>query len=205
MESTNHHFTVACTENCSRRSFFKKSIPGSLSIALSAGFFVNALSSCSDKKKTKKEILAQLDGLVDKHMLGACSQTSFYALNLAFDLKAEKFVNALASFPGVAMRGETCGAVSGSLAAIGMALEKGDIHDSARQRLSREPSIQFCSGFEEEYGSTRCRDVIAHVSGKEYEITKPEDYGKLAEEGVYQHCPGVIKTAIHLAADVIIG
>jgi len=46
--------------------------------------------------------------------------------------------------------------------------------------------------------------VIEHVTGKEYNITKPEDYQLLGQEGVYNHCPAIIKKAVHLAAQIIL-
>ena len=76
--------------------------------------------------------------------------------------------------------------------------------DKERHRLSRKPSFNFCSEFENKYGSTRCRDVIEHVSGKKYDVTNPDDYKLLGQEGVYKHCPAVIKKAVHIAADIIL-
>jgi len=167
------------------------------------GITPDLLASKGDK--SKEEILKELDELVDKYLprFETCSQTSFYALNKVFELNAEEFVKSLASMPGIALRGETCGAVSGSLLAIALAYEK-EIFDDERKRLSREPSLKFCSKFEEKYGSTRCRDVIESVTGKKYNLTKPEDYRLLGEEGVYKHCPGIIKSALHVAAELIL-
>ena len=106
--------------------------------------------------------------------------------------------------PGIALRGETCGAVSGSLLGIALVYEDDNIYDKEKHGLSLEPSFSFCSKFESEFGSTRCRDVIEHVSGKKYNVAKPEDYELLGKEGVYIHCPAVIKKAVHIAAEIIL-
>ena len=197
---------LSCTNKCDRRSFINKSVCTSIGITLNTSLFISMLSSCSNHKKSKEEIFKQLDELVDEYLpvFGACSQTSFYALNQTFNLKADKLVKALASFPGIAFKGETCGAVSGSLLGIALVYEEDNSSDKEKQRLSKEPSINFCSRFEGEFGSTRCRDVIEHVTKKKYHISKPEDYEILAQEGVYKNCPGVIKKGVHIAAEIIL-
>ena len=201
-----HYFKPSCADKCDRRSFINKSVCSSLGITLYTSLFISILTSCSSSKKSKEEIYKQLDELVDKYLpvFGTCSQTSFYALNETFNLKADKFVKALASFPGIALRGETCGAVSGSLLVIALVYEEDNINDKEKQRLSREPSFTFCSKFESEFGSTRCRDVIEHVTKKKYQISKPEDYKILFQDGVLEICPGVIKKALHIAAEIIL-
>lgn len=193
------------TNKFSRRSFLSKSAFSSLGIFILPGFN-HPVYQPHPINKTKEEIYKQIDELVDKYfpVYGTCSQTTFHVLNEIFELKSENITKALASFPGVAMRGETCGAVTASLLAIGLVYEE-DLAESKNKRLSFGPSVKFCSDFEKEFGTTRCQDVIEHVSGKKYTITKPEDYGQLAQEGVLNHCPAVVKKAIKTAADIILG
>ena len=205
MKTIQHHLKPSCADKCDRRSFINISVCSSLGITLYASLFISTLTSCSSSKKSKEEIYTQLDELVDKFLpvFGTCSQTSFYALNETFNLKADKFVKALASFPGIALRGETCGAVSGSLLAIALVYEE-DIFDEERKRLSRKPSYSLCLKFESEFGSTRCRDVIEHVTGKKYQISKPEDYKILSQDGALDNCDKVIKKALHITAEIIL-
>jgi C_GCAxxG_C_C family probable redox protein len=206
METIQHHLKPSCTKKCNRRSFIVKSIYTSLGIGLNSSLLVAASTPCSSGKKQDEEIFKVLDELVDKYLpiFGTCSQTSFYALNEAFNLKAEKFVKALAPFPGIALRGETCGAVSGCLSGIALVYEDDDIFNEEKHGLSLKPSFTFCSKFEMEYGSTRCRDVIENVTGKKYNVAKPDDYDLLRQEGVYSNCPSVIKKAVHIAAEIIL-
>ena len=51
---------------------------------------------------------------------GNCAQTSFAVLQEEFDLDAGEVLRALTPFPGIALRGETCGAVVGCLMALGL-------------------------------------------------------------------------------------
>ena len=205
MKKTQHHPKPSDADKCDRRSFIIKSFCSSLGITLSTGLLISSYTSCSGSKKSKEEIHEQLDELVDKYfpVYGTCSQTSFHTLNVAFKLKADKIVKGLASFPGIALRGETCGAVSGSLLAIGLVYEENMI-DKENKRLTRKPSVNFCLEFEKEFSSTRCRNVIEHVSGKKYDITKPTDYIQVSQEGVFSHCSTVVKKAVHIAADIIL-
>ncbi len=180
----------------SRRRFLRYSTTVALGTVLGL-----ELNSCSGKKITRSEIDKEMNELVDEYLpvYGTCSQTSFHALNKAFDLKSDKFIRALAPFPGVAMRGETCGAVTGCLCAISLVYEE----EKPGNKLSDKPSLEFCHRFENEFGSTRCRDVIIHMTSKEYSILKPEDYQVLISEGALGHCDEVIKNAIGIAADII--
>jgi C_GCAxxG_C_C family probable redox protein len=154
------------------------------------------------QQKIREEIEKEINELVDRFLpvYKNCAQTSFYALNQVFDLKSEKFTKAMGSLPGIALRGETCGTVSGSLCAISLVFSD----EVPGKALADKPSFEFCKRFETEFGSTRCRDVIEHVSGKKYTLQKPDDYLALAQDRVYEHCPGVIKKAALIAADIII-
>lgn len=186
------------TNKTSRRKF----ICSASAIAMGSATFGINIPLNTNKRKSKEEIHKQLDELVDKYadIFGTCSQTSFYALNETFNLKADKIVKALASFPGIALRGETCGAVSGCLCGIALIFEG----DKPGNKLSRKPSYEFCSKFESEFGTTRCRDVIEHMTKKKYPISKPEDYTLISKEGAFKNCRIVIKKALDIAAEIIL-
>lgn len=204
-ESNDISINTTEEKRISRRTFLTQSVgyTAGLTLLTCPQMLTEVLAAKGEK--SKEEILKELDELADKYLpiFGTCSQTSFYALNVVFDLKAEAFVKSLASMPGIAQRGETCGAVSGCLLGIAMVYEEDGVHVEKRGQ-SGEPSQKFCSMFEEKYGSTRCRDVISSATGKKYNLTKPEDYIPLAAEGAYEQCPRVIKDALHYAAEVIL-
>lgn len=151
------------------------------------------------KKKSREDILSELNRLVEKYIIlyGTCSQTSFQALNEVFGLKADIVTDALSPFPGIALRGETCGAVSGGLCALALSFND----RKNKKNVSDKPAQEFCDRFEKEFGSTRCRDVIRSVTGKEYVIEKPEDYNQV---GALDHCTDVIINAVSIAADIIL-
>ena len=195
---------IAFNGKFTRRSFISKS--GLMTAAfLFAPGMAGPDTHFYQTRQNNEELFNRLDELVDKcyPLYGTCSQTSFHVLNEVFNLGAENIIKGLVSFPGIALRGETCGAVTGSLLAIGLAYEENRI-DEPRKRLSRSPSFKFCSEFENEYGSTRCRDVIEQVTGKKYRVTKYEDYESMSEEGVFSLCSAVIKKAVTIAAGIIL-
>lgn len=204
MNSNLQQTQTPCKNKCNRRAFVLKSSQFTAGIVLFPGL-LNSSNPNFMSQQTKEEIYKQLDDLVYKNfpVYGTCSQTTFSTLNQVFNLNADNITKALASFPGIAMRGETCGAVSGCLLGIALVYEK-DSDSKERPKLSTAPSVNFCTQFESEFGSTRCRDVIQKVTKKEYQITKPQDYGILAQEGVLNNCPEVIKKAVHIAADIIL-
>ena len=202
--NTNRHQSVkSCKNKCNRRAFILKGSQLTAGIVLIPGLLNS--SNPNFQKQTKEEIYKKLDELVYKNfsVYGTCSQTTFSTLNQVFNLDADNIIKALASFPGIAMRGETCGAVSACLLGIALIYEK-DSDSTERPKLSAGPSINFCTRFETEFGSTRCRDVIQKVTKKEYQISKPEDYGILAQEGALNNCPEVVKKAVHIASDIIL-
>ena len=188
--------------NCSRRSFITNRAGGALGLLMFPGL-LHSISIPEQITKSKEEVYQQLDELVDKYypLYGTCSQTSFHVLNEVFGLKSENVIKGLVSFPGIGLRGETCGAVSGCLLAIGLAYEEEQFDEG---RNSREPSFKFCAEFEKEYGSTRCRDVIEKVTGEKYTVEKHEDYEKMYEEGVFNLCTVPIKKAVRMAAGIIL-
>src|SRR3972149_1940031 len=85
-----------------------------------------------------------------------CAQTSFAVLKEEFGLEGESILKALTPFPGIALRGETCGAVVGSLMAIGLVYGRDDLEDWHGSFGSLPPARRFTRRFEEVNGSTRC-------------------------------------------------
>ncbi|MBN2187375.1 MAG: C_GCAxxG_C_C family protein [Dehalococcoidia bacterium] len=104
---------------------------------------------------------------------------------------------------GVAMRGETCGALLSGILAVGIALGKEDIKDedwmgalAAGYRLSRR--------FEKEIGSTSCKEIQKARLGRAFNIADVNDYEEFKKAGGYVECPKVVGKAARLAAQLII-
>jgi hypothetical protein len=74
---------------------------------------------------------------------GNCAQTTFSILNEDFNLEGEMILKALTPFPGIALRGETCGAVIGSLMALGLVYDAG-FASSSKARMEAPPAQLSC-------------------------------------------------------------
>ena len=104
---------------------------------------------------------------------------------------------------GIAMKGETCGALIGGIMAVGLALAKEDIEDEnwmeplgAAYRLWRR--------FEKEVGSTSCREIQTERFGRFYNIADLKEYEEFQKVGGYVECPKVVGKAARLAAQMIL-
>lgn len=149
-----------------------------------------------------------LDQKVDHYMQVSfnCAQSSYLALEEQFDLNGGEILKALTPLAGIAERGETCGAVIGPLMIFGL------IHGRDRSRLSDwriyrnslVPSGKFCRAFEQEYGSTMCRDIQKVKFGRCFDLTDPDELRAFQEAGATRHCSAVVRSAVRLAAEILL-
>ena len=95
-----------------------------------------------------------------------------------------------ACFGGGMYMGETCGAVTGALMAIGLLCED----DAEAARLTRE----FQARFTEKYGSTMCRDLLGYDFADPAQAEQARASGKLLD-----FCPQVVMDAADLLAEVL--
>jgi C_GCAxxG_C_C family probable redox protein len=136
---------------------------------------------------------------------GNCAQASFHALvqYLRLPCDVQTFVRALTAMPGVAGTCETCGAVSGSLLAIGIAL--GPTEPSSGDAANRclVAANRFCASMVEHFGSTRCGTILERSVGSRYVFSDPAETARWVEAGGPAQCMKVIQTAVQLAAPLI--
>ena len=132
-----------------------------------------------------------------------CAQTSFAVLQQEFELDGNEILKALTPFPGIALRGETCGAVIGCMMAIGLVYGRNDLGDWKGYLPSLPPSRRFCRRFEEQYGSIDCADLLEKTLGKRYDLANRVDAFKYAARGDQKSCGQIITNAVFIAADII--
>ena len=117
------------------------------------------------------------DEVIARFAAGAnCAQCTLapWADGLGYD--EEELMRMGAAFAGGMHRGETCGAVTGALMALGLAY--GD--DPA---AVAEKTAQFQAAFTERFGSTICREILG------YDLSQP---GALEEARATQAPDGTI-------------
>jgi len=149
------------------------------------------------RRALEKEVIHTLD--ISKN----CAQTSFSVLAKEFDLEGGEILKALTPFPGLGLRGETCGAVSGCLMALGLVFGREDLADWKGYLRSVPPARRFCRQFEAEYGSTACADLLEAKMGRSYNLADRWDSIKYVAKGGKKACGEIISSAVIISAELI--
>ena len=134
---------------------------------------------------------------------GNCAQTSFAILSEEYDLEGAQILKALTPFPGIALRGETCGAVIGSLMALGLVYGRDDLTNFRGYLGSLPVARRFCSRFEEENGGTVCSAILTEKLGKSYDLADRVEAVAYASSGGPEACAKVVLSAVEIASEGI--
>lgn len=154
----------------------------------------------------RDEVLKKVTGKALQILLqsGNCAQTSFLVLQEQFNLDNGKILKALTPFPGVALRGETCGAVIGSLMALGLVFGRDNIDDMPGYVRSLPPARKFCRQFEKEQGGTMCGAILEAKLGKKYNLANPIESAMYLSSGGPEKCAEVVASAVRIAAEIML-
>lgn len=90
-----------------------------------------------------------------------CSQATLLALQEALGLEDELALKAASSMcGGVALSGNTCGALSAGVMVMGMKQGRGDLKEGFENVMkAMVPANKLVKWFEAEYGTTVCKDI----------------------------------------------
>ena len=154
---------------------------------------------------SREEVLKKVTERAHQILLqsGNCAQTSFLVLKEQFHLDNGMILKALTPFPGVALRGETCGAVIGSLMALGLVFGRDNIDDMPGYLRSLPPARKFCRQFEKEQGSTMCGAILESKLGKKYNLANPIVVAMYLSSGGPEKCAEVVESAVRIAAEIM--
>lgn len=158
------------------------------------------------KSMPRDQVFLLLDQKVDHYMKisNNCAQSSFLALSDQFGLGNPEIVKALTPLPGIAERGETCGAVTGGLLALGLVFGRDNINDWQAYRDSLIPANTFCDRFIKETGSTQCCEIVEKSFGTRLDLRDPQDLAQFQRSDATEKCSNIVKTAVRIAADLIL-
>ena len=158
------------------------------------------------RSMSKEQLHAMLDQRVNMLMEKShnCAQSSYFVLSEQFGLGGDDILKALTPLPGMAERGETCGALTGALMAMGMIYGRENLEDWEKYRSSLIPTNKFCSRFQEELGSTLCCQIQERAFGKSFNLMDPEQLREFQKAGATGRCSRVVQKACRLAADIIL-
>jgi len=132
-----------------------------------------------------------------------CAQTSFAILQEEFNLDGGEILRALTPFPGIALRGETCGAVIGCLMALGLEFGRDKLNDWSGYIRSLPSARRFCMRFEKENGSTDCASILVKKLGRHYDLSNRVEALKYASSGGPEACGEVVASAVKIASEAI--
>jgi C_GCAxxG_C_C family probable redox protein len=159
------------------------------------------------EETSREELLDKIEQAahdLEKEFHG-CSRCVFKALQDHFDLadgSALKASTPLAA--GVAMRGETCGALLAGLLAVGIVTAKEDLKDSDALNNSLAAAFRLARRVEKEFGTTNCTKIQTDKLGKFYSLADPEQYKAFIEAGGYVECPKVVGKIARITGEFIL-
>jgi C_GCAxxG_C_C family probable redox protein len=107
---------------------------------------------------------------------------------------------------GVARYGETCGALTGALMALGMVAGRKRIEDVDAYQACMELAYEVREKFLDRVGHTLCAEIHKILLGRTYHLYDDEDREKFREDGGHERtgCPGVCGKAARIAAEIIL-
>ncbi|MBW2035650.1 MAG: C_GCAxxG_C_C family protein [Deltaproteobacteria bacterium] len=105
---------------------------------------------------------------------------------------------------GVAMRGETCGALLGGLLAVGIVTASEEFKDVNALTNSLASGFRLARIVEKEFGTTNCTKIQTDKLGRFYSLADPEQYEEFIEAGGYRECPKVVGKIARMTAEFIL-
>jgi len=158
------------------------------------------------EKQSRSVLLDQIEKAAhdyEKEFHG-CSRCVFKPLQEYLDLgDLSTFKASTPLAAGIAMRGETCGALVAGLMAIGIATGSEEIGNERAFLSSLAAGFRFAKRFEKEFGTTSCTEIQTDKLGKFYNLADPEQYKAFIEAGGYVECPKVVGKTARMTAEFI--
>lgn len=161
----------------------------------------------AEMQANRKKILdhVQLRAEEYEYLTHSCSKGSALALMEAFGLGNWSVILAMSPFPGFGMTGGICGAVTGSLVALGLFLGHDDPEDYEATGRTITAAREFIIRFKEELGTIMCPELQEDIFGRYMDPrASEENFEAFLKAWGEEKCalpPGV---GARLAADIIL-
>jgi C_GCAxxG_C_C family probable redox protein len=152
---------------------------------------------------------AMLDALEKKagdyeELFASCSQGTLLALQEHFNLGNAEVLKAATAMPGMALRGDTCGAVVAGIMALGLAFGRERADDQAAVLRTTSAARKLCKRFEAEFGGCNCRDVQHGIFGRSFNLTDPKDGMEFVKANAIKKCRRPAERAARITAELIL-
>ncbi len=139
-----------------------------------------------------------------EELYGSCAQGTLLALQEEFNLGNEQSLRAATAMPGIALRGETCGAVVGAIMALGMAMGRVQPDDFAAVQRTTKAARRLCRRFEQEFGGCNCREVQHRIFGRSYNVADPAESMEFIKADAAKKCRAPAEKAARIAGELIL-
>ena len=167
------------------------------------------------KKLDSEEVISRKKQILDRVQMRAeeyeqvsqsCAKSSALAIMEEFGFGDIKVITALSPFPGIALTGETCGAISGGMTALALYFGKDDLLAFAANARLYGKCRKYIQRFEQALGTTKCREIHQNVIfGRYYDTADvSEGYPAFIRDKGFEKCglpPGI---GARIAASIII-
>lgn len=101
---------------------------------------------------------------------------------------------------GMLGAGNTCGAVTGAMMALGLAHGAGTTPDVPRTQAAYARGRELWRRFAERHGSIACKEIIGH------DLSTPEGLQRARASGVFKtRCPAVVRDAAEILMELLEG
>jgi C_GCAxxG_C_C family probable redox protein len=159
-----------------------------------------------EEEKIQRERLDRLEQKAGDYeeLFGSCAQGTLLALQEEFGLGNEQTLKAATAMPGIALRGETCGAVVAAIMSLGMAFGRERPDDFAAVQKTTSAARKLCRRFEEEFGGCNCRDVQHHIFGRSFTLTDPKEQMEFVAADASRKCRAPAGKAARIAGEIIL-
>ncbi len=116
-----------------------------------------------------------------------------------FGLEHELALKVAGAFGGgMARMGETCGAVTGALMAIGLKYGMTQAKDEAARDKTYKLAQEFAARFKGRHNSVVCRELLG------YDLSSPEERKAAYEKGLFTTlCPELVRDAVEIVEQLL--
>ncbi len=124
----------------------------------------------------------------------SCSQAVLSARCEKYGLDQKTALTIAAGFGGgMGRTGGACGAVTGAISIIGLHAGSDKARDTAAKENTYRIVREFIAGFEEDFGSVNCKELLG------CDIGTPSGYSKARKHGMFENvCPRFVDGALEI-------
>ena len=148
-------------------------------------------------QKVDRDLVKQVDEAFDNELM--CSQVTFLhgAEKLGRDADRDMLLLASSGFGWGMQNGERCGAVTGSLMALGLKYGYRNLEEFPNYKVLKEKQKEFDRRFREGCGSLYCKELLKANYGVK------EERDKIYEEERYRVCALITAYACEILDDLL--